>query len=65
MDVRFHFIRDLFRTRKISVECVASTEQHADTLLEHWDVPMFTISSSKMRNPVRWLTLLEDTGIRG
>ena len=30
IDVRFHFIRDLFRTRKISVEYVASAEQHAD-----------------------------------
>ena len=26
IDVRFHFIRDLFRTRKISVEYVASAE---------------------------------------
>ena len=30
IDVRFHFIRDLSRTRKISVEYVASAEQHAD-----------------------------------
>ena len=30
--VRFHFIRDLFRTRKISEEYVASAEQHADIL---------------------------------
>ena len=32
IDVRYHFIRDLFRTRKISVEYVASAEQHADIL---------------------------------
>ena len=32
IDVRFHFIRDLFRTRKISIEFVASAEQHADIL---------------------------------
>ena len=32
IDVRFHLIRDLFRTRKISVEYVKSTEQHADIL---------------------------------
>ena len=32
IDVRFHFIRDLFRMRKISVEYVASAEQHADIL---------------------------------
>ena len=32
IDVRFYFIRDLFRTLKISVEYVASAEQHADIL---------------------------------
>ena len=32
IDVRFHVIRDLFRTQKISVECVASAEQHANIL---------------------------------
>ena len=32
IDVRFHSICDLFRTREISVEYVASTEQHADIL---------------------------------
>ena len=32
IDVHFHFIRDLFRTRKISVEYVASAKQHADIL---------------------------------
>ena len=32
IDVRFHFIHDLFRTRKISVEYVASAEQHADII---------------------------------
>ena len=30
IDVCFHFIRDLFRTRKIGVEYVALAEQHAD-----------------------------------
>ena len=34
IDVRFHFTRDLFRTRKISVKGVASAEQHADILSE-------------------------------
>ena len=34
IDVRFHFIRDLFRTRKINVEYVASAEQHADILIK-------------------------------
>ena len=32
IDVRYHFIRDLFRTRKIYVEYVASAEEHADIL---------------------------------
>ena len=32
IDVRSHFIRELFETRKISVEYVASAEQHADIL---------------------------------
>ena len=32
IDVRFHFICDLLRTRKITVEYVASAEQHADIL---------------------------------
>ena len=31
--------------------------------VEKLDVPLFTISSSKMRNVVRWLNLLDDTGI--
>ena len=30
IDVHFHFIRELFKARKISVEYVASAEQHAD-----------------------------------
>ena len=32
IDVRFHFIRGLFNARKLSVEYVASAEQHADIL---------------------------------
>ena len=32
IDVCFHFIRKLFRTREISVEYVASAEQHTDIL---------------------------------
>ena len=34
IDVRFYFIRDLVRSRKISVEDVASAEQHADILIK-------------------------------
>ena len=32
IDVRFHFIRELFKACKSSVEYVASAEQHADIL---------------------------------
>ena len=32
IDVRFHFIREIFKARKISVEYVASADQHADIL---------------------------------
>ncbi|CAM9683690.1 unnamed protein product [Ascophyllum nodosum] len=32
IDTRFHFIRDLFRTRKISIDYAASVEQYADIL---------------------------------
>ena len=32
IDVRFHFIRELFKARKIYKEYVASAEQHADIL---------------------------------
>ena len=32
IDVRFHFICDLFRTQKISVEYITSAEQHARSL---------------------------------
>ena len=31
-DVRLHFIRKLFKARKISVEYVASAKQHVDIL---------------------------------
>ena len=33
-------------------------------MLEYLDVPLFTAPSSKMQNAVRWLKLLEETGIR-
>ena len=32
IDVHFHFMRELFKARKISVEYVASAERHADIL---------------------------------
>ena len=32
IDVRFHFIRELFKTGELFVEYVASAEQHADIL---------------------------------
>ena len=33
-------------------------------MLENLNAPFFTIISSKIRNAVRWLKLLEDMGIR-
>ena len=33
-------------------------------MLEYLDVSLFTIPSRKIRNAIRWLKLLEDTGIR-
>ena len=32
IDVRFHFVRELRRAKKIDIQFVASEEQHADTL---------------------------------
>jgi len=32
IDVRYHFLRDLFRSKKIAVEYVESAKQHADLL---------------------------------
>ena len=34
IDVPFHVIRELFKARKISVECLASAEQHTVILTE-------------------------------
>ena len=33
-------------------------------MLEYLDVPLFTMPSSEMRDAVRWLKLLEGTGIQ-
>ena len=32
VDVRFHFVRELLRAKKIGIQLVASEEQHADIL---------------------------------
>ena len=32
IDVRFHFVRELLRAKKIGIQFVASEEQHADVL---------------------------------
>ena len=32
MDVRFHFVLELLRAKKIDVQFIASEEQHADIL---------------------------------
>ena len=48
--VCFHFIRDLFRTRKISVEYVASAEQHADILTKTLSRTNFQYHRKRLMN---------------
>ena len=50
IDVRFHFIRDLFRTQKISVKYVASAEQHADILPKALSSANFLYNRKRLRN---------------
>ena len=50
IDERFHFIRDLFRTRKISVEYVASAEQHADILTKALSRDNFLYRRKRLMN---------------
>ena len=50
IDVRFHFIRDLFRKRKISVEYVVSTEQHADILTKALSTADFQCHRKRFMN---------------
>ena len=50
IDVRFHFIHDLFRTRKISVEYVASAEQHADILTKALSRANFQYHRKRLMN---------------
>ena len=52
IDVRFHFIRDLLKARKISVESVASAEQHADILIK-------VLSRANSRYHRKYSTLLK------
>ena len=46
----FHSIRDLFRTRKISVGYVASAEQHADILTKALGRPNFQYHRNRFMN---------------
>ena len=50
IDVRFHFIRDLLRKRKISVEYVVSTEQHADILTRALSTADFQCHRKRLMN---------------
>ena len=50
IDVRFHFIRSLFRTRKISVEYVALAEQHADILTKALSRTNFQYHRKRLMN---------------
>ena len=48
IDVRFHFIGDLFRSRNISVEFVASAEQHADILTKALNMVNFRYNRKRL-----------------
>ena len=50
IDIRFHFIRELFKARKISVEYVASAEQHADILTKALSRANFKYHRKHSRN---------------
>ena len=52
IDVRFHFIRDLLKARKISVEYVASAAQHADRLTK-------ALSRANFKYHRKYFTLLK------
>ena len=55
--VRFHFIRDLFMTRKLSVEYVASAEQHADILTKALRGANFQYHRKRLMNLSEYSTL--------
>ena len=50
IDVHFHFIRDLFRTRKFSVDYVVSAEQHADILTKALSRASFQYHRRRLMN---------------
>ena len=51
IDVHFHFIHELYKARKISVEYVASAEQHADILTKALGRANFRYHRKHMMNP--------------
>ena len=50
IDVHFHFIRELFKARKISVEYIASAEQHADILTKALSMANFRYHCKDLMN---------------
>ena len=50
IDVCFHFIRDLLRTRNISVEYITSAEQHADILTKALSRANFQYHRKRLMN---------------
>ena len=46
IDVRFHFMRELLRAKKIGIQFVASKEQHADILRNPLLRPLLNITVS-------------------
>ena len=51
IDLHFHFTRDLFRARKISVEYVASAEQRAYVLTKALSRANFQYHRKRLMNP--------------
>ena len=60
--VRFHCIRELFKARKISVEYVASAEQHADILTKALNRASFRHHRNHLMNLAELLRLYRTVG---
>ena len=58
--MRFHFIRDLFRTRKINVKYVASAEKHADIITKALSRANFRYHGKRLINLSEYGTLALD-----
>ena len=62
-DVRFDFICELFKARKISVEYIASAEQHADILTKAVSIANFKYHRKHLMNLAEWGTIIYGAGL--